>query len=162
MGVSPLQGTKIVIQNLQTSVTQVLKLNCHTAAHPPQEDILELFGDIGAMRRAKLISPGHAEVTYVNKADASRYSIVFRMFTAKYLPAVRPQGRGDLPQQAAGRQADEVSDGRGRQVRVLDMHHLHSLPSTVAPGGATLTLPKELQGGKDKRGPQPDIDSIHR
>merc|ERR1712037_932167 len=32
-GVSPLQGTKIVIQNLQTSVTQ--------------EDILELFGDSG-------------------------------------------------------------------------------------------------------------------
>ena len=35
MGVSPLQGTKIVIQNLQTSVTQVLQLNTHTVAHPP-------------------------------------------------------------------------------------------------------------------------------
>merc|ERR1719391_1685109 len=57
-GVSPLQGTKIVIQNLQTSVTQ--------------EDILELFGDIGALRRAKLVNPGHAEVTFINKADAAR------------------------------------------------------------------------------------------
>merc|ERR1712106_801171 len=56
VGVSPLQGTKIVIQNLQTSVTQ--------------EDILELFGDIGALRRAKLVNPGHAEVTFVNKGDA--------------------------------------------------------------------------------------------
>jgi len=56
VGVSPLQGTKIVIQNLQTSVTQ--------------EDILELFGDIGALRRAKLVNPGHAEVTFVNRADA--------------------------------------------------------------------------------------------
>jgi len=56
VGISPLQGTKIVIQNLQTSVTQ--------------EDILELFGDIGALRRAKLVNPGHAEVTFVNKGDA--------------------------------------------------------------------------------------------
>lgn len=56
VGVSPLQGTKIVIQNLQTSVTQ--------------EDILELFGDIGALRRAKLVNPGHAEVTFVNRVDA--------------------------------------------------------------------------------------------
>lgn len=56
VGVSPLQGTKIVIQNLQTSVTQ--------------EDILELFGDIGALRRAKLVNPGHAEVTFVNHGDA--------------------------------------------------------------------------------------------
>jgi len=53
---SPLQGSKVVITNLQTSVTQ--------------EDILELFGDIGALRRAKLIAPGHAEVTFVNRKDA--------------------------------------------------------------------------------------------
>ena len=39
-GVSPLQGTKVVIQNLQTSVTQ--------------EDIEELFGDIGALKKAKV------------------------------------------------------------------------------------------------------------
>merc|ERR1719312_128747 len=58
IGVSPLQGTKIVIQNLQTSVTQ--------------EDILELFGDIGALRRAKLVNPGHAEVTFVNRGEAAR------------------------------------------------------------------------------------------
>ena len=39
-GVSPLQGTKVVIQNLQTSVTV--------------EDIEELFGDIGALKKAKV------------------------------------------------------------------------------------------------------------
>lgn len=39
-GVSPLQGTKVVIQNLQSSVTQ--------------EDIEELFGDIGALKKAKV------------------------------------------------------------------------------------------------------------
>ena len=40
VGVSPLQGTKVVIQNLQTSVTQ--------------EDVEELFGDIGALKKAKV------------------------------------------------------------------------------------------------------------
>ena len=88
-GVSPLQGTKVVIQNLQTSVTQVLpqftstKLHVLTPGSSPlaplliphpslQEDIIELFGDIGALRRAKLVAPGHAEVTFINKADATR------------------------------------------------------------------------------------------
>merc|ERR1711874_341041 len=55
-GISPLQGSKIVITNLQTWVTE--------------GDVLELFGDIGAVRRAKLVTPGHAEVTFVNKKDA--------------------------------------------------------------------------------------------
>lgn len=54
--VSPLQGSKVVITNLQTSVTQ--------------EDILELFGDVGALRRAKLLTPGHAEVTFVEYKHA--------------------------------------------------------------------------------------------
>jgi len=57
-GVSPLQGTKVVIQNLQTSVTQ--------------EDIVELFGDIGALKKAKMVSPGHAEVVFVNRVDAKK------------------------------------------------------------------------------------------
>lgn len=74
-GVSPLQGTKVVIQNLQTSVTM--------------EDIEELFGDIGALKKAKvckvsiimhsgsyfsfqLINPGHAEVVFVNRNDAKK------------------------------------------------------------------------------------------
>ena len=56
--ISPLQGTKIVIQNLQSSVTQ--------------EDIRELFGDIGTLKQAKLVSPDHAEVTLVNKSDTTR------------------------------------------------------------------------------------------
>jgi len=57
-GISPLQGTKVVIQNLQTSVTQ--------------EDIVELFGDIGALKKAKMVSPGHAEVVFVNRVDAKK------------------------------------------------------------------------------------------
>lgn len=54
--VSPLQGSKVTITNLQDCVTQ--------------DDIVELFGDIGALRRAKLLNPGHAEVTFVNHSHA--------------------------------------------------------------------------------------------
>ena len=55
-GVSPLQGAKVVVSNLQNTVSQ--------------EDILELFGDIGALKRAKVSTPGQAEVTFVNRQDA--------------------------------------------------------------------------------------------
>ncbi len=78
--VSPLQGSKILVSNLQDSVTQ--------------EDITELFGDIGSLKRAKLVEPvriyeiqtlklflkllfsvpnqGVAEVVFVKHADAQR------------------------------------------------------------------------------------------
>merc|ERR1712242_142000 len=55
-GVSPLQGAKVVVSNLQSTVSQ--------------EDILELFGDVGALKRAKVSSPGSAEVVFVNRSDA--------------------------------------------------------------------------------------------
>ncbi len=55
---SPLAGTKVVVSNLQDSVTQ--------------EDIVELFGDIGALKRAKLVEPGLAEVVFVKQSDASK------------------------------------------------------------------------------------------
>jgi len=115
LGVSPLQGTKIVIQNLQSSVTQ--------------EDILELFGDIGALRRAKLVTPGHAEVTFVNKSDAARAVEIYH---------------------------NRQLDGKPMKCQMV------GAGNTVAPGGATMKLPKELQGSKDRKGPIPDIDSIHR
>ena len=47
--VSPLQGAKIVVANLQSSVTQ--------------EDILELFGDVGALKRAKIVGRGQVGET---------------------------------------------------------------------------------------------------
>ena len=115
LGVSPLQGTKIVIQNLQSSVTQ--------------EDILELFGDIGALRRAKLVTPGHAEVTFVNKSDAARAVEIYH---------------------------NRQLDGKPMKCQMV------GAGNTVAPGGATMKLPKELQGNKDRKGPVPDMDSIHR
>ena len=51
-----IQGTKVMVSNLQPTVSY--------------EDILELFGDIGAIKRAKVTTPGTAEIVYVSKPDA--------------------------------------------------------------------------------------------
>ena len=56
--VSPLAGAKIQVSNLEDSVSQ--------------EDISELFGDIGALKRAKLVEPGVAEVVFIKKEDAQK------------------------------------------------------------------------------------------
>merc|ERR1712130_649148 len=117
IGVSPLQGTKIVIQNLQTSVTQ--------------EDILELFGDIGALRRAKLVNPGHAEVTFINKADAARAVEIYH---------------------------NRQLDGKPMKCTMVGVNN-----SSAATGGPTMALPKmDMPVGKERKGPAPDMDSIHR
>ena len=55
---SPLAGSKVVVSNLQDSVTQ--------------EDIVELFGDIGALKRARLLETGVAEVVFVKMSDAAK------------------------------------------------------------------------------------------
>merc|ERR1719450_2041113 len=116
-GVSPLQGTKIVIQNLQTSVTQ--------------EDILELFGDIGALRRAKMVNPGHAEVTFINKTDAARAVEIYH---------------------------NRQLDGKPMKCTMVGANN-----AAATTGGATMALPKmEYPAGKERKGPAPDMDSIHR
>jgi RNA recognition motif-containing protein len=56
--VSPLQGAKVLVSNLQESVSQ--------------DDIIELFGDIGALKRAKVIEPGTAEIVFVKMSDAAK------------------------------------------------------------------------------------------
>ena len=33
---------------------------------------MELFGDVGALRKAKVATPGQAEVTFVNHEDAEK------------------------------------------------------------------------------------------
>lgn len=83
VGSSPLQGFKVMITNLQTSVTQ--------------EDVLELFGDIGALRRAKLIAPGHAEVTFVNRKDALKAVEIYhnRQLDGKPMKCILTSQSGD-------------------------------------------------------------------
>ncbi|CAC5409258.1 POLDIP3 [Mytilus coruscus] len=56
--VSPLQGYKISITNLHPVVSQ--------------DDIVELFGAVGAMKRARLVKEGIGEVMYVQKEDAAK------------------------------------------------------------------------------------------
>jgi hypothetical protein len=46
----------VVVTNLLPSVTQ--------------EDITELFGDVGPLKRAKVTTPGTAEIVYINYNDA--------------------------------------------------------------------------------------------
>ncbi|KAM3914366.1 polymerase delta-interacting protein 3 [Leptodactylus fuscus] len=53
---SPLEGTKMTVNNLHPRVTE--------------EDIVELFCVCGALKRARLLSPGVAEVVFVRKEDA--------------------------------------------------------------------------------------------
>ncbi|KAJ3600470.1 hypothetical protein NHX12_031451 [Muraenolepis orangiensis] len=54
--VSPLEGTKITVNNLHPRVTE--------------EDIVELFCVCGALKRARLVKVGVAEVVFVRKDDA--------------------------------------------------------------------------------------------
>merc|ERR1719489_215184 len=58
LGVSPLEGAKVVVSNLQASVSK--------------EDLFELFGDVGALKRVKVSTPGSAEVVFVERADAQK------------------------------------------------------------------------------------------
>ncbi|XP_050181259.1 polymerase delta-interacting protein 3 isoform X3 [Myiozetetes cayanensis] len=53
---SPLEGTKMTVNNLHPRVTE--------------EDIVELFCVYGALKRARLVHPGVAEVVFVKKEDA--------------------------------------------------------------------------------------------
>ncbi|XP_053494436.1 polymerase delta-interacting protein 3 isoform X2 [Ictalurus furcatus] len=53
---SPLEGTKITVNNLHPRVTE--------------EDIVELFCVCGALKRARLVKVGVAEVVFVRKDDA--------------------------------------------------------------------------------------------
>ncbi|KAL4658025.1 polymerase delta-interacting protein 3-like isoform X1 [Arapaima gigas] len=53
---SPLEGTKMTVNNLHSRVTE--------------EDIIELFCVCGALKRARLLCAGVAEVVFVRKEDA--------------------------------------------------------------------------------------------
>jgi len=119
IGVSPLQGTKIVIQNLQTSVTQ--------------EDILELFGDIGALRRAKLVNPGHAEVTFVNRGDAVKAVEIYH---------------------------NRQLDGKPMKCQLVGSNNPVASGGATMKLPASLTS-KKREGGRGSAPPL-DIESIHR
>ncbi|XP_072444530.1 polymerase delta-interacting protein 3 [Chiloscyllium punctatum] len=56
LNLSPLEGTKMTVNNLHPRVTE--------------EDIVELFCVCGALKRARLLHPGLAEVVFVRKDDA--------------------------------------------------------------------------------------------
>lgn len=53
---SPIQGFRILVNNLHRKVTH--------------DDIVELFGNIGTLKRARLIKEGTAEAVFVNRSHA--------------------------------------------------------------------------------------------
>jgi len=56
--VSPLEGHRVVVSNLESSVSQ--------------EDIIELFGAVGALKKARVVKPGFGEVVFVDLDAAER------------------------------------------------------------------------------------------
>merc|ERR1711936_668517 len=140
-GVSPLQGTKIVIQNLQTSVTQ--------------EDILELFGDIGALRRAKLVNPGHAEVTFVNRGDAVKAVEIYhnrqldgKPMKCQLVGSNNPVASGGATMKLPASLAGKKRDGGGSSAPPLDIDSIHrALFNNKKNAGKkplfTITMPKK-------------------
>ncbi|KAA0183808.1 polymerase delta-interacting protein 3 [Fasciolopsis buskii] len=60
MKLSPIQGFRVKVSNLQPSVTL--------------DDVYELFSSVGSMRLCNLIRPGQAEVVY-NEASDARESV---------------------------------------------------------------------------------------
>lgn len=70
--VSPLQGFCVKISNLHPSVSQ--------------EDIIELFAAVGALRRTRLVRPGYAEVIFVNYKDAAAAVARYHMRELDGLP----------------------------------------------------------------------------
>jgi len=103
---SPFAGTKVVVSNLQSSVSQ--------------EDLSELFGDVGTLRRVKMLpTPGSAEIVFMNKEDADRAIEVYhnrqldgqpmkcQMVTTGPAPKPLSASRIRLPAQSSRRGHDE-------------------------------------------------------
>jgi len=119
-GMSPLQGSKVVINNLQTSVTE--------------EDILELFGDIGALKKAKLVTPGHAEVTFVQRREAQRAVEVYH---------------------------NRQLDGKPMKCTLVGQDAATMGPTNANAFKLPQSLMRRGSGGEARATP-PDIESIHR
>ena len=79
------------VTNLQNSVTK--------------DDIVELFGDVGALKRAKVASPGSAEVVFVNRSDAQKAVEIYhnRQLDGKAMKCQMVGAGGmEAPQQSCG------------------------------------------------------------
>lgn len=99
--VSPLQGFRVVITNLHPVVTQ--------------DDIVELFGAVGALKKARLVKVGIAEVVYVNKEDALAAVRKYHMreLDGQPMQAVLKTGGGVTARLAAQPHRSSGSNGSG-------------------------------------------------
>jgi len=138
--VSPLQGSKVVITNLQTSVTY--------------DDIMELFGDVGALRKAKVATPGQAEVTFVNHEDAEKAVEIYhnRQLDGKPMKCTLTTTGGATMKNAFKLPNSSQAERKDR-APAPDLNLIHKalfLNSKKSPGkkqSFTITMPKK---GKDE------------
>jgi len=138
--VSPLQGSKVVITNLQTSVTY--------------DDIMELFGDVGALRKAKVATPGQAEVTFVNHEDAEKAVEIYhnRQLDGKPMKCTLTTTGGATMKNAFKLPNSSQSERKDRAPAPdLNLIHkalfLNSKKSPAKKQSFTITMPKK---GKDE------------
>ncbi|XP_069124554.1 polymerase delta-interacting protein 3-like isoform X2 [Argopecten irradians] len=128
MVLSPLQGYRILISNLHVIVTQ--------------DDIIELFGAIGPMKRARLVKPGTAEVVYVQKDDAMKAA---QKYHNRELDGQSMQVKLITPAKAPVKQAPEVT----------------TVPSQPAKEkGGPLRLGQNIK--KNSPGDNVELNTLHR
>jgi len=116
-------GVKLQVSNLVQSVTQ--------------EDLSELFGDIGALKRVRMPNPGQAEVIFCNKEDAERAIDVYHNRQLDGKPMKCSLVTGGAPLKPSGSRLPP-SDSRSRR-RVED----------------------DYEDERESRG-RPDLTSIHK
>ncbi|XP_017778334.1 PREDICTED: polymerase delta-interacting protein 3-like [Nicrophorus vespilloides] len=115
MAVVPM-GHRIVVSNLQTSVTQ--------------DDIRELFEDIGQLFVARLVRPGTAEVIYKNLKDAQKAVDTYhnRQLDGQPMKCLLVNNRpGNNPTAPAIKTTEGVRKGASSNKLVPDISTIHKV-----------------------------------
>ena len=111
-----------------------------------------------------MVNPGHAEVTFINKADAARWHC-WRITDTN--PSCNP---GPWRSTTTDSWTGSLWNAQWLEPTSRETSTYELISSTIFPcsaaattGGATMALPKmEYPAGKERKGPAPDMDSIHR
>ena len=110
---SPLKETRVVVSNLAPSVNW--------------EDIVEMFGDIGNLKQAKMTEPGRAEVIFHKREDALKSVQVYhrREFDGQYMQVSIREQSTDNPSAACGNSNDFGTSNVFETNRLFDSSNTH-------------------------------------
>lgn len=134
--ISPLQGYKIHVTNLHSEVTE--------------EDIVELFGAVGALKKAKLVKPGFGEVVYVKREDAvsacKRYDsreldgqpMNVKLMTTGKPPATTDDLRQELLKQ--NKKSSDAATPHTKEVLPVDVELIHKALYKKTSGARPVTF----------------------